>query len=378
MGRAGDDVAFGLEEHCVPTEAIPSRVDGALREVAFPYGPERRTDALSGGEKQRLALASILALSPRVLLLDEPSADLDADGTARLYAALGRISRATTMVLVEHRVTQALPLVDRVVAIDGERGVIADGPPDRVFAEHRDDLDRAGIWGLDAPPRMPRGAGLGGPLLVARDVRFRYPGARDAALAGTSLDVREGEAVAVAGPNGAGKSTLLLLLAGLLRPTAGTVVAPALDAARPDVAAWPARVLPSRIGMVFQDPDHQFIARRVVDDVRIGPIRAGMGEDAARRRADELLERLGLNDLRDANPYTLSGGEKRRLGLAGVLAARPRALVLDEPTYGQDRATFTEVVRILGEERDRGTAIAFSTHDPLLVDAIADRSHVIA
>jgi energy-coupling factor transport system ATP-binding protein len=215
-------------------------------------------------------------------------------------------------------------------------------------------------------------------ILTARGAGFRYPAADSDAVMGVSLELREGEAVAVTGPNGSGKSTLLMLLAGLLHPTSGSVTAPVLDPARPDVARWPAPVLASRVAMLFQDPEHQFVATRAIDDAMIAPLRAGVAPDEARRRAHALLDRLGLGALAEANPYTLSGGEKRRLGLAGALASSPSALVLDEPTYGQDRRTFDEVVRILGDERRRGAAIAFSTHDPPLIDALADRTFALA
>jgi energy-coupling factor transport system ATP-binding protein len=378
MGRAGDDVAFGLEEHCVPTQEIGPRVERALREVGFPYATDRRTDALSGGEKQRLALAAMLALRPRILLLDEPTADLDAQGTALLYAALERLPADTTIVLVEHRLADALRLVDRVVAVDGERGVIADGTPRDVFSGAGPALERAGIWVPDAGVPTVADTAKGRTLVAARGAAFRYPGATSEALRAISLEIREAEAVAVTGPNGAGKSTLLLVLAGLLRPTSGSVSAVVLDPDRPEVARWPAHALPSRIAMLFQHPDHQFVASRALDDVMVGPLRAGVRPENARRRAEELLERLGLAGLRDANPYTLSGGEKRRLGLAGALAAAPRALVLDEPTYGQDRRTFNEIVRVLGEQKAQGTAVAFSTHDPPLVAAVADRTVALA
>lgn len=378
MGRAGDDVAFGLEQHCVPTEEIGPRVERALRDAAFPYGPEWRTDALSGGEKQRLALASVLALRPRILLLDEPTADLDADGTAAFYAALARLPRETTVVLVEHRIVHALPLVRRVIAIDGEHGVIADGRPGDVFERAAGALDGAGIWTPDAvPPHVPP-AEKGRTLIAARGASFRYPGAEEDAVRGISLGIREGEAVAITGPNGSGKSTLLLLLAGLLRTTGGTVTAPLLDPAAPEVARWPASALTQRVAMLFQDPDHQFVAPRALDDVMTGPLRAGAAPEEARRRAMELLEQVGLAALADANPHTLSGGEKRRLGLAGALAARPRVLVLDEPTYGQDRRTFDELVRILVDEKQRGVGIAFSAHDDALIAALADRTVPLA
>jgi len=375
MGRAGDDVAFGLEERCVPTAEIWPRVDAALRSVGFPYARDRRTDALSGGEKQRLALAGVLALRPRVLLLDEPTADLDPDGAASFYEALAHVDHGTTVVLVEHRVSAVLPLVDRVVAIDGARGVIADGPPHRVFSERRSELDGAGIWVPDARIPASRAPGPGEALVSAEAVGFRYPGAGRDALTAESVEVREGEALAVVGLNGSGKSTLLLLLGGLLAPDSGRVSAPRLDGREPRPARWRARDLPARVGSVFQDPEHQFVATRVEDEVLAGPLAARVPAADARRAADALLERLGLWRLRDAEPHTLSGGEKRRLGLAAVLAARPRALLLDEPTYGQDRRTFLEVVRILAEERARGVAIAFSTHEPALVEALADRRH---
>ncbi|MBI2983193.1 MAG: ATP-binding cassette domain-containing protein, partial [Chloroflexi bacterium] len=205
---------------------------------------------MSGGEKQRLALAAVLALRPRILLLDEPTADLDADGTAQLYATIERLPRDTTIVLVEHRVAQAVRLVDRVIAVDAERGVIADGPPADVFRRAADELERAGIWTPDAVvPAAPQAA-KGRTLLTARGAGFRYPGSTQDALSPATSAVREGEALAVEGPNGSGKSTLLLLLAGLLRPSTGSVTAPVLDPERPDVARWPAHVLASRIAMV--------------------------------------------------------------------------------------------------------------------------------
>jgi energy-coupling factor transport system ATP-binding protein len=230
----------------------------------------------------------------------------------------------------------------------------------------------------------PRTAGLrlttapAGPgLLSAEAAGFTYRGADVAALPPTSATLRGGRALAVTGPNGAGKSTLALLLAGLRAPTIGRVEA------APDLAAgvrrghrephrWRAGELVTRIGTVFQHPEQQVLTGRLRDELALGPLRSGEHAAAARATAEELLERLGLAPYADANPYTLSGGQQRRLSVATALATAPRVLVLDEPTFGQDAATWRELVTLLAEQRARGCAVAVVTHDADLVDFFAD------
>ena len=381
MGRAGDDVAFGLENRCVPTDAIWARVDAALAAVDFPYGPARPTHALSGGEQQRLALAGTLALRPGLLLLDEPTASLDPEGAADLRDVLARVLDriGATMVLVEHRVDEAVSLVDRVVVIAAGAGVVADGPPHEVFRTHGPALADAGVWVPDHPPAAPprRDRPPSETLVLAESATFRYPGAQAPAHAPVDVRLRSAEAVGIVGRNGTGKTTLALMLAGLLAPVAGRVVAgEALAAGRglEPIASWPARQLVGRIGTVFQDPEHQFLARSVRDELMIGPLRAGLGTTAATRRADELLERLRLEHLAEANPFTLSGGEKRRLSVATALAAAPALLVLDEPTFGQDRRTWAELLHLLAALRDDGRGICVVSHDRPFVHALADRT----
>jgi energy-coupling factor transport system ATP-binding protein len=380
MARAGDDVAFGLENRCVPTDAIWSRVTAALDAVGFRYELAHPTNALSGGEKQRLALAGTLALRPGLLLLDEPTANLDPQGAALIRDVLGRVLDriGATMLLVEHRVDAALSLVDRVVVLQPGGGVMADGPPARVFAAHGDALAAAGVWVPDRPIRPPprRNRPPSETLLLAEQVGFRYPAALRMALEGIDASIRSGEALAIVGPNGSGKSTLALLFAGLLRPVAGAVMAGealARGHGHEPIWRWPARNLVSRIGTVFQEPEHQFLAASVVDELRLGPLRAGASHAEATRRARELMERLHLSHLAEANPFTLSGGEKRRLSVATALATAPPALILDEPTFGQDRRTAGELLELLGALRDTGRGVCFVSHDRPFVSALADR-----
>jgi energy-coupling factor transport system ATP-binding protein len=382
MRRAGDDVAFGLENRGVPAQQIWPRVRAALERVGFPYPLDRDTASLSGGEQQRLALAGVLALRPSLLLLDEPTANLDPDGAALIRQTLDRSLRGgrATLVLVEHRLAEALPLVDRVVALSPGGGVCADGPPEEVLRRHGDELAALGVWvpgHAPAAPRRTRPAGPVGPTLLAgRQLGYRYPGSGRAALAGVDAEVNGGEAVAVRGPNGAGKSTFALMLGGLLPPSGGAVVASTALAgryARKPPHRWRAAVLAERIGSVFQNPEHQFLASTVYDELALGPRRAGHAAADVAKKVDELLERLHLSRLAGANPYTLSGGERRRLSVATAMAVAPRVLILDEPTFGQDRRTWTQLLDLLSGLRDAGTAVVAVTHDTDFVAALADR-----
>ncbi len=365
LARCGDDVAFGLENHAVPRELIWPRVESALHGVGFPYGLAHPTARLSGGERQRLALAGVLALRPGLLLLDEPTAMLDAAGAAMLRDLVAHLLAATgaTCVLVDHRARDWLPLIDREVRLD------------RVIR-----LDRT-----PQPATGPRTGPRAGPVVLrATNVSVTRDGRR--VVHHTQADVRAGRALSLVGPNGSGKSSLALALAGLLAPSAGEIAADATllladPARRPrsaDPYRWRPRELVSRIGSVFQEPQHQFVASTCLDELAVGPRRLGLSEPEVRHRVDGLLERLGLTALARANPFTLSGGEQRRLSVGTALATRPRVLVLDEPTFGQDERTWAELVTLLHELLDDGTALVAATHDVALVDALGGRLLTLA
>ncbi len=377
LARVGDDVAFGCENLGVPRDETWLRVGAALDAVGLDVPQSRPTKHLSGGQKQRLALAGALAMRPGLLLLDEPTANLDPAGVVEVRDAVGALLErtGTTFVVVEHRTEVWLPLVDRVIVL-GAGGVVADGPPDRVLGAEGQRLAGAGVWVPGIPPAVPPPPARtpGDALLTARDLAVERVRAVPVAT-GLALEVRAGEALAITGPNGAGKSTLGLTLAGLLPPAAGTVhAADGLAAgagSRP--VGWKSRELLTRIGMVFQDPEHQLLGRTVRAELEVGPRALGLDESETAGRVDELLERLRLSALARANPYTLSGGEKRRLTVAAALATRPQVLVLDEPTFGQDAVTWTELVALLAGLRDDGRAVVTITHDAAVVAALHAR-----
>ncbi len=367
MARSGDDVAFGLENRGVPAGEIWPRVSDVLDRVGFPYPITRSTAALSGGEAQRLALAGVLALRPGLLLLDEPTANLDPAGAELIREAVARtVGPETTLIIVEHRVADALELVDRVIVLEPGGGVRADGSPEVIFAAYGDKLAAQGVWvpGFSTPP--VKATTTADPDLV-RAEQVAVTGR----LGPVSISAGSGEVLAVTGPNGAGKSTLALLLGGLLAPDAGRI--DAFGDPRPP-HRWRATTLTQRIGSVFQNPEHQFVTGRVADELALGPRRLGRSAEEIRRTVDELLDRLRLGKLAQANPYTLSGGEARRLSVATALATAPRLLVLDEPTFGQDRRTWLELVGLLAGLRTAGHGIVAVTHDDAFVRTLADRT----
>ena len=367
MERVADDVAFGLENRGWPRDRMVARVPESLAEVGLGGLELHRSTRLSGGQQQRLALAGVLAPQPRVLVLDEPTANLDPAGAAAFFARLARLraSRSATIVLVEHRVDAAWPLADQVLALDGDGSQIDVGSPADVLDRSRARMVDAGIWMPDEPARGRRGRPLptGETLVAATGIGFGYD-RRSPVINDVHLALAAGERVALVGPNGSGKSTLGRLLVGLLAPQRGRVVLGGDDPSR-----LPASELARRAGYVFQEPERQFLADRVADEVALGlrPAELALVPDLMDRL------RLPLETFGDRSPYRLSGGEQRRLSLACVLVRRPALLVLDEPTFGQDRLGHEALVAILDERLAAGTCVVAATHDERFVADVADR-----
>ncbi|MFC4338063.1 ABC transporter ATP-binding protein [Salininema proteolyticum] len=376
MARCGDDTAFGLENQGVAPERIWPAVARAHEAVGFPYAADHATTALSGGEQQRLALAGILVRRPELLLLDEPTANLDPEGAALVRDAVRPAldDPDITCVMIEHRLDGLWESFDRVVALDSGGRPLADGPVADVLTTHGEILLDQGIRIPGAPATTPRRGEPGEELLRADDVSYRYGKREPLALREASFAVHRGELAALTGHNGSGKSTLSRLLGGLAPPTSGTVTA---AGEKKPLHKLKAPALAARVGTVFQNPETQFVTSRVADELAFGPRSAGWSDERTAARVAELLERLRLTHLADANPFTLSGGEARRLSVAGALAAAPDVLLLDEPTFGQDRRTWTEMTDLMDEVRRDGTGLVAVTHDREFIDALADSETVL-
>ena len=373
LARARDDVAFGPENLGEPVDEILAGVPRALEAVGLAALADADTRRLSGGQQQRLALAGVLAMRPAALLLDEPTAQLDPAGVHEVAAAVAALvaEHALTLVVVEHRVDVWAPLVDRVVVLDAGR-VVADGPVADVLREQGAALAARGVWVPGRGPEHPAAsiAAPGDELVRASGLAVRPAGGASIDL-GLDLVVRAGEVVALTGPNGAGKSTLLLTLAGLLPPAAGTINA--LGAGEP--AGWSSAELADRFGVVFQNPEHQFVAATVRDELALGGVDNARVDDGGvdNARVDALLDRLRLRHLAAVSPFSLSGGEQRRLSVATALAIEPAVLLLDEPSFGQDARTWVELAALLAAHRDAGGAVVMATHDRELVAALGAR-----
>lgn len=435
-GTVLDEVAFGPENLRMPVADVLERAETALRRVGLWERRTENPDRLSGGGRQRLAIACALAMGSPLLVLDEPTANLDPRGIEEVYAALADLVAAgdRAILLVEHNLDAAVGFVDRVVVLDHDGRVVADGSADDILRGQAERLHDMGVWlpvstlaalrlrragfTLDPLPLTPDElhAALEGEATPPRSrtapARIRtspavsdasHPGTRSNAddpnpgedgtaeapfisvrnltlrrgrtevLHGIDLDIARGEFVAVIGANGAGKTTLIQALAGVITPPKGTVHVDGLDVARSD-----ARTLSRRVGFVFQNPEHQFIAHTVFDEIAHGLKVQHLPDAEIRARAEELLARFGLSDKAQSHPFLLSGGQKRRLSVGTALVAGAPVLVLDEPTFGQDRARADELLALLSELNAAGTTVVIVTHDMQLVTEYAHRTVVMA
>lgn len=413
-GTLLDEVAFGPENLRLPVADVLARTEDALRRVALWERRHENPDRLSGGGRQRLAIACALAMGSPLLVLDEPTANLDPQGIEEVYAALGELVAAgdRAIVLVEHNLDAAVAITDRVVVLDHAGRTIADGTVDAVLRARAEELHDIGVWlpvatlaalhlraagwALDPLPldpaelraaleatEPPAAARAGEPRAAARplpsgdaaQIEVRGLTVRRGpteVLHGVDLTVQTGEFVAIVGANGAGKTTLLQAIAGVIPPPRGRVRVAGADIARIDL-----RALSRQIGFVFQNPEHQFIAHTVFDELAHGLRRQKLPESEVRERAERMLERFGLQEKAGIHPFLLSGGQKRRLSVGTALVAGAPILALDEPTFGQDRARADELMHLLRELSETGTTILVVTHDMQLVTEYAHRTIVV-
>jgi energy-coupling factor transport system ATP-binding protein len=342
MTEALRDVAFGLQCRGWAQDRIEPSARASLAAVGCEHLVGRRLETLSSGERQRVALAAVLAPEPDVLLLDEPTAQLDDDAACELVGQLRRFAdRGLVIVLSEHRRDRIEHLADEVLGVAGGRI----GPPPSAAAYPAP---------LDAAP----GAS---PALMLLDVTLQRDGAP--VLDGVTCDLPAGASIALLGPNGAGKSTLLRAIAGLEAPVRGTIATP-----RRDLTPLPADRRVPEVRLVPQDPGRTLLESTTEAEVRAGAALLGMPEEPGTRA----IEDLGLGGLLHRHPRDLSVGERERVAIAAALAIEPAVLLLDEPTRGMDAAHRVTLARLIGERRARGLATVTATHDRGFVRATAD------
>lgn len=364
--RVFDEIAFGPENLGLPRAEILARVHEAVAQLHLAHLLERETHTLSAGELQRVAIAGVIAMRPRVLLLDEPLASLDppaAHQALRLFRQMA--SAGLAVVMVEHRVREALAFApDRCLMLEQGR-LVFDGDCAAFGAHYSSPLPAR-------PPHTPPPQN-GRVLLALENVFFQYPNTTRPQLNGVSLTVREGEIVALVGANGAGKSTLCRLAVGLVRPQAGRVWVDGEDAARLTVAQ-----IARKVGYVFQNPSTMLFAENITEELRFGPRNVGLDAAATARAVEQALALVGLEQLdRSRSPFSLSFGQQKRLALAAVLAMQPALLILDEPSAGLDEATAEALLARLAQRDPVPQAMVMVTHDMQLARRFATRAIVI-
>ena len=408
-GTLLDEVAFGPENLLLDRAEVLSRAEESLRQVGLWERRGDNPDTLSGGGRQRLAIACALAMKAPVLVLDEPTANLDPAGIDEVYAVLRSLVDGGdhAIVLVEHNLDAAIELVDRVIVLDRTGRLAIQGPTREVLADRVDELMRLGVWlpvallaalrlraagirldplpltpheltaALEAQDALPAPAVAGAVDETVATGVARTPPAAEPAVRVTALDLDRGRTrilngidvtidrgsfVAIVGTNGAGKTTLLQAIAGVIRAPAGRIDVLGLDPAKAD-----ARTLARTVGFVFQNPEHQFIKSTVAEELAHGPRLQGIPADEVEARVSAMLERFDLQELRDEHPFLLSGGQKRRLSVGTALIDGAPLLALDEPTFGQDRARASELLTLLDGLNAQGTTVLVVTHDLQLV-----------
>lgn len=407
-GTLLDEVCFGPENLELPVPEILHRAEWSLRQVGLWGRRQENPDRLSGGGRQRLAIACALAMQSPLIVLDEPTANLDPSGIADVYQTLREVvaDGERAILLIEHNLDAAIDLVDRVVVIDSSGQLAIQGTVDEVLRGRSEELVRLGVWlpvatlaarqlasaevhferlpltprelsrSLDACQQLPA-------LNVTQQMRsetlesegfVRVAGLsvsrkKRQVLRDVSLELERGAFLAIVGTNGAGKTTLLQSIAGVMKPPRGAVNLAGLDPALVQM-----RELARTIGFVFQNPEHQFITHTVTEELAHGLRIQGVDSAEIARRVDLMLERFGLGEYRETHPFLLSGGQKRRLSVGTALIAGAPILALDEPTFGQDRERADELMSLLRELNRDGTTVLMVTHDMQLVADYA--SHI--
>ena len=417
MLQVDDEIAFGPENMQMEVESIKAIVDELLEQTDLAGRRKNLVWNLSGGQVQKLGLATVLAVRPHMIVLDEPTSNLDPGATHSVHElVLSLRNEGVTVLLVTRELDEFLAEADQLLILDAGR-ILAAGPPREILREHGQYMvDSLGVWlpetseigiqllsdtkqnrtsipitvdetlellktyglmHLDLAPSQAAAKDVPSQerevLISAKNLRFAYPGGVEA-LKDISLDIHAGEWLMIVGRNGAGKSTLARLLVGLSKAREG-----ALTLFGKDSRTWKVQDLANHLALVFQNPEHQFLTDTVADEIGYSLLAQGVdAPEEKERRTLELLQQLGLEEFRETHPFSLSAGLKRRLGVATMLGGNPDVLLVDEPTYGQDKEMTHTLMALMQKIRTQGVAVVMITHDMRLVQEYAERVVVMS
>ncbi|MBM7585737.1 energy-coupling factor transport system ATP-binding protein [Bacillus pakistanensis] len=369
MPFVDEELAFVLENLQVPREKMPERIKELLNEVGLQFDNlHTNINRLSGGMKQRLAIASVLALNPDTLFLDEPTALLDSKGTKDIWETVKRIGQDKTLIIVEHKLDHVLELIDRIILFDLDGNVLADGEKDKILNQYKETFQEQGIWypGVwedylhATPPKTIETRDEA--ILTLQDFKGFHQ--KEAKISIPQASVNAGEWLAIVGENGAGKSTLLHGLMQFIK-TSGLYLL-YNNSVKP-------KQVPKDLTFVFQNPEFQFVTNSVFDEIAYSLRLEKVDEEQVTIKVDELLERFGLKNHREHHPYQLSMGQKRRLSVAASIVKNQPIMLLDEPTFGQDSQNTFALLEMLQGYQQKGATILMVTHDEKIVDHFATK-----
>jgi len=399
------EMAFGPENHCLPRQEIERRIERYLAFVGLEKLRHREPASLSGGQKQRLAIGSVLALEPNILVMDEPTTDLDPFGREEVLSVAKSIREEGRMLLIVDHEPETAVTADQVWLIrDGQ--IVSQGPPSKILI----DLPTMESCGIKTLPMVelfhsmnwqgnpltvetaieliqkhlltqrrkrkvktvPSSQSKGSPILKAEELRYIYPTYHIEALQGIDLSIHEGEFIAILGQNGSGKTTLAKHFNGLLKPTSGRMLVqnkPTTEYSHRELSRW--------VGYVFQNPDHQIFARTVAEEVGFGLKMQGEIPKTIEKRVAEVLEVVGLQGYGQKVPFALTKGERQRVAVASVLAAQPQVIILDEPATGLDYRHQRNMMEMLKHLNKYGHTIIIITHSMWVAAEYANRTIVM-
>lgn len=406
------EIAFGPENFNVPREEIEKRIEKVLKVVKLEGLEDRQPPTLSGGQKQRLAIGSILASKPSIICMDEPTTDLDPIGKMGIFTIAKELhqDRDLTLIIIEHETEEALNANRLIIMEDGR--IIQDGPPERVLREV-DLMDRIGIMPLQVPkyftkvtslenqelPLTPeegiqkfkslnlkvsnreydkiveneveREKSYGDVIIQVKDLEHTYPNGKTA-LKGVDLTIREGEFLAIIGHNGSGKTTLVKHFNGLLLPTKGDVVVEGKNTKESSIFE-----IGKTVGYVFQNPDHQIFANTVYEEVAFSPKIRGCSQEEIEERVKEALKAVDMEGFEEEDPFSLTKGQRQRIAVASILSARPKVIILDEPTTGLDYKEQRQMMELIKKLNENGHTIIMVTHTMWVVAEYAHKVGVV-